>query len=245
MHCKNCGHTVEGHFCSHCGQKTDVRRITAANFFQEVSASVFQVDKGLFYTLRELTVRPGPGLREFLDGKRKRYFKPIAYLLTLSSVYFLITRINNQNTLVEDILTGWMTGATGQGSDVVIPDIALWLVRNYAYSALLLLPVFSFASYLAFLRFGHTYLEHVVINSYITGHQAIIYSLFVIGRTMINHDIIELLPVLGAIAYTFWVYWQLFTTSSRTGNVLRSILTHVLYMIFSTILLGGVMGLAA
>ena len=233
MNCKNCGHIVDGKFCTNCGQKSNVSTVNFPNFLNEISESVFQINKGFFYTLRELTVRPGNSLREFLNGKRKYHFKPIAYVLTLSTVYFLITQITNQNTWVDDAITGWMNGATGQKSGVEIPKITTWFSKNYAYSTLLLLPVFSLASYISFLKFGKNYLEHIVVNSYITGHQAIFYSLFAIGGTFIESDVIEIFPLLVAISYTFWVYRQFFSEGNRTMNILRSIITYILYLIFS------------
>ena len=243
MKCKNCGHIVSGKYCSHCGQNSTVRRLDFSNLVEEVSGSIFQINKGFFFTLKELFVRPGKSLNEYLNGKRKNHFKPISYLLILSTVYFLITQMTNQNTWVDDLITGWMNGATGQNSKEEIPEIANWFTRNYAYSTLLLLPVFSFASYLSFYKFNKTYVEHVVINSYITGQQAIVYSLFAVVGTFIENEIIEAFPLLFVIPYTFWVFRQFFFNGSRMVNLLRSIMTYILYLIFSfglLILLAGI-----
>lgn len=244
MKCKNCGHIVDGKFCSHCGQNSAVRSINFSNFIQEVSESVFQVDRGFFYTLIALWVRPGKSLHEYLDGKRKNYFKPIAYLLTLSTVYFLISQMTNQNTWIDDLITGWMSGAAEQNSAVEIPKMAQWFAKNFAYSTLLLLPVFSLASYWSFSKFGNNYLEHVVVNSYITGQQAIIYSFFAIVGAFIESEIIELFPLLLAVLYTFFVYWQFFPNENRAKHILRSILTYTLYLIFSAVLLLLLVGIS-
>jgi len=238
MNCKNCGLRVEGNFCSHCGQKASIGRITVANFLHEVSESIFQINRGFFYTLGELFVRPGKSIDEFLQGKRKRHFKPIAYLIALSTAYFLTTQITGQNTWVGDIITGWMNHATEQDANADLPEVATWFLTNYAYATLLLLPVFSLASYLSFFPFGKTYLEHIVINSYITGQQAIFYTLFIVVSTVIDSYIVGALPLFIAIAYTFWVYWQLFPQGNRAVNILRSILTYILYLVFSVVLLG-------
>ena len=243
MNCKNCGHNIDTKFCSHCGQNSKVGRINLANFLNEVTESVFQINKGFFYTLRELFVRPGKSLKEFLNGKRKNHFKPIAYLLTISTLYFLISQITNQNTWMDDLISGWMDGVTGQTKEIQAPAILIWFSKNYAYSSLLLLPISSLASYLSFLKFGKNYLEHIVINSYITGHQAIFYSLFAILGTVIESDKIDMFPSVIAFSYTCWVFWQLFSEGNRTINILRSIMTYILYLIFSLVLLFAVMGI--
>lgn len=131
--------------------------------------------------------------------------------------------------------------ATEQDSNAEIPEIATWFLKNYAYSILLLLPVFSLASYIAFLKFDKNYLEHIVINSYITGHQAIFYSLFVIGRAFVDSVILEVLPLVFAVSYTFWVFWQFFSEGNRAKNVLRTVLTYMLYCIFCLLLLAALL----
>jgi hypothetical protein len=243
MNCKNCGHIITGKFCSHCGQNSKVGRINLPNFLNEVSESVFQIDKGFFYTLRELFTRPGKSLKEFLNGQRKNHFKPIAYVLTLSALYFLITQITNQKTWMDDLIAGWVNGASGHAQVPRVSKILIWFSKNYAYASLLLLPIFSLASYLAFFKCGTNYLEHIVINSYITGHQAIFYSLFAMVGTVIKSDVIEVFSLLVAISYTGWVFWQFFSEGNRTINILRSIMTYILYLIFSIVLLFALMGI--
>lgn len=243
MNCRNCGHKIDGKFCSNCGQNSKVGRINLATVLNEFSEGVFQINKGFFYTLRALFARPGKSLQEFLDGKRKNHFKPIAYVLTLSTLYFLITQVTHQNTWIDDAITGWMNGATEESSRAGIPKIATWFAKNYAYTTLILLPLFSLASYLSFLKFGKNYLEHFVINSYITGQQAILYSLFAIGKTVIGSDAIEAFSLFVAISYTFWVFWQFFSEGNRMMNILRSIMTYVLYLIFSLGFLLALMGI--
>lgn len=161
----------------------------------------------------------------------------------MSTVYFFITQITNQNTWIGDLVTGWMTGASESDTNAEIPEVANWFLANYAYLTFLLLPVFSLASYISFLKFRKNYLEHIVVNSYITGQQAIFYLLFAIGSSVIDSDVMEIVPVLLAVSYAFWVFWQFFSQGNRAMNVLRSILTYILYFTFSLILLGILIGI--
>lgn len=243
MNCKNCKNKVNGNFCSNCGQNSNVNRINFSNFKNELLESVFQINRGFFFTLRELFTRPGNSLNEYLNGKRKSHFKPLTYLLTLSTLYFLTTQMTNQNTWIDDSITGWMNGVTGQNPELEIPEMAKWFASNYAYTTIFLLPVFSLASYFSFLKFGKNYLEHIVLNSYVTGHQAIIYSFFAITGTFIKSDVLEGVSLLVAILYTFWVFKQFFLGDSIMLNILRTIMTYILYLIFSLgllIMLAGI-----
>jgi len=243
MTCKNCGHSIEGNYCSHCGQKANVKRIDLPYFLSEFSESFFQIDKGFFYSIKQLLVRPGTSIKEYLSGKRKKYFKPIAYVITLSTLYFVATEVTDQNTWIDDAITGFMNGVRGENEEATIPDVINWFSKNYGYTTLLLLPVFSLASYLSFYKFKANYLEHIVINSYVTGTQAIFYSVFVIFGTFIDAEIVEVIPFFLSVFYNFLVFWQTFSEENRLVNVFRTSIAYLLYSIFATIILVSIMAL--
>jgi hypothetical protein len=243
MNCKNCGLSLSGKFCSHCGQNSKVGKIDFTSFINDFSESILQIDKGFFYTITELFLRPGRMLDDFLNGKRKNHFKPIAYVLTLSSVYFLITQVNNQSTWIDDMVSGYLNGSTGKNTIAELPLFVTWFLKNYAYSMLILLPVFSLASFLSFFKFDKSYIEHIVINSYITGQQTIIYSFFAIAANLVESSIIEAVPFLLAISYTILVFWQLFSKGNRLINILRTIMTYILYLIFSIMVIMILIGI--
>lgn len=233
LNCKNCNRKIQENFCSFCGQKTKVGKINFVNFLNEVSESVFQIDKGFFYTLKELFVRPGHSIREYLEGKRKNHFKPIAYAITISTVYFLITQFGGGETILDNAVKGYENAMNDNELQSNKLLVFKWFAKNYAYTTLLLIPLYSFASYLAFRRFGYNYLEHLILNAYIVGQQAIFYSIFALFSINVttekNKDIFVSIAVLFSIIYAFYVFWQFFHKSKRISIVFRSILTYVLY----------------
>ncbi len=237
MNCKNCGNEFEGNFCNFCGQSSKVTKINLDSFFKEVSFSVFQINRGLFYTFKELLVRPGYTVKDFLAGKRKNHFKPVHYALTLSTLYFIISYLFGENTWMNETIIGISEGTKDFGNGIKLPSILTWFSEHFAYATLFLLPIFSFTSYLSFLRFKTNYLEHIVLNSYIIGQQAFIYTIFVPLKKGINSEFIGLIPIIISIAYAFWMFWQFFDKGSRIKNMLRSVLTYILYFIFCLILL--------
>ncbi|WP_439473722.1 DUF3667 domain-containing protein [Algoriphagus formosus] len=243
MNCKNCGNPVEGNFCAHCGQSRQVGRINFSNFLQELSTTVFQIDRGLFFTIWEMVIRPGVSLRNFLEGKRKPYFKPFAYLLTLSTVYFLLAELTDQSTWLDDFYSGWMSGASDFEQESNAEIVLAWFVKNYRLSTLFLLPIYSFASFLSFRKFGYNYLEHIVINSYITGQQALFYSLCILGEAIFQNQFFENISIIFSIGYTIWVFWFLFNQAKPPGRVFRTLLTYLLYAIFGAILLFAAMAI--
>lgn len=239
MECKNCSEHFEGNFCPNCGQSATVELLNAKNFLKEISGSVFQINRGLLFTIRELFLRPGLSIRNYLEGKRKPYFKPIAYAFTLSTIYFLFARLFGSETFINAFATGWSNGATDQEINGRGVELLNWFVANYGYTVLLLLPVFALASHLAFRKFRLNYLEHMVLNAYITGHQALLSVLFVILAAMIGeHDYLDIASLTVTIAYSTWVFWQFFADASRAGVFVRTFLTYLLYLVLATVFTG-------
>ena len=219
----------------HCGQNSRVDKINLSNLLKELSDNIFQINYGFFFTIKELFIRPGHSIREFIIGKRKNHFKPISYTLVLSTVYFIFSQIIDKKTFLAEFISGFSESARekGLGSFNFFSTTLDWLINNHAYTTLFLIPLYSLASYIAFLGKGYNYLENVVINSYIIGQQAIIYSIFLIPSIFIANDYyIELAAVIFSITYAFWAFRTFYIKSGITETTLRSALIYFLNFVF-------------
>ncbi len=87
-----------------------------------------------------------------------------------------------------------------------------------------------------FSKFGKNYLEHIVLNAYITGQQSIIYASCSLLTLVVDSTVVGTLPLLLSVSYTFLVFWQFFAGGNRAMNILRTVLTYALYMVLSLVL---------
>lgn len=237
MKCKNCDQNIDTNFCPNCGQSAKVGEINLSYFLQEMTDSLFQINRGFFFTMRELFIRPGESIREYLSGKRRNHFKPVAYVLTLSTIYFIISRQLNLETFLGDLLVGFSNGATQQNADDRQIEVLNWFVSNYAYTMLMLLPMYALTTFLAFKRSGVNYLEHFILNAYIIGQQAIIYSISaLVSLTGIKDDILVNITLLITVSFAIRVFWQFFSETGRISLILRSFLSYILSFIFMILL---------
>ena len=229
--CKNCSQRFEGAFCNNCGQDARVRRIDSTYIVDEVTNNLFQLNRGLFFTMKRLALKPGDSIKEFLEGKRKQYVKPLSYVLVTSALYVLTTFFLGLNTFFQDFTEGFTSGVTDEGDAVAaaILNILTWLTNNHTYTVLLTLPLFSAASYLAFKRSRYNYFEHLILNMYITGQQMLIYLLS--SFTVVEDSITEAIPSLLGIAFSFWAFYQFFRNHKPFVRILLTILTYVLFFI--------------
>lgn len=141
MNCKNCQKPITANYCPNCGQKADVSRVNFQYVAKELTEGVFQLEYGLFYTIRELFIRPGATIRSFLAGQRKRYFKPIAFTLLLSTLYVLISEFAEVDTFLTEAMNGIAAGLSDNNSEATLAvSLIQWLAKNHAATTLLLLP---------------------------------------------------------------------------------------------------------
>ena len=50
-------------------------------------------DRGILYTVRELLLRPGKTVRQFIQEDRNRLVKPIVFIIVCSLIYSLIQQV--------------------------------------------------------------------------------------------------------------------------------------------------------
>ena len=85
--CAGCGATIEGSYCSVCGQRR-VGRITFRRVFSQ-AASNLTIDSAFLRTLIGMTTHPGRVAREYVEGRRKAYMNPLKYTFVIATVFAL------------------------------------------------------------------------------------------------------------------------------------------------------------
>ncbi|APZ44944.1 hypothetical protein BW723_00970 [Polaribacter reichenbachii] len=92
MNCKNCQNPLKenAHFCENCGAKVVIDKITFKNLFLDFFINVFGFDSKFFLTIRTIFITPEKILKEYLDGVRKRYMNPFAFLAVSAGISLLV-----------------------------------------------------------------------------------------------------------------------------------------------------------
>jgi len=88
--CLNCGHPVEAHFCSHCGQENIEPRQPFHYLFTHFFEDLTHYDSKFWKTIKFLLFHPGRLTREFLAGRRMRYVPPVRLYIFLNFITFLL-----------------------------------------------------------------------------------------------------------------------------------------------------------
>lgn len=243
--CKNCENIFEGNFCNLCGQNSHTHKINFHYVVHEIQHSIFHVDGGIFYTIKELTKRPGNSIREFIEGKRVKHFKPVTYVIILSIIHSFLEHKINKNPFIEDGLLGVLkslrdNNKVNNGNF----EIFEWLIHHYSYTALLLIPIFSLSSWIAFKKSKYNYFENLTLNTFLFGQVTLIFIVSLpLSMIFKDNSNIDLVRLLLSVIFTFGAYFQFFNTINKFSRVLNTLLTYILFVFFSMILLAILVGI--
>lgn len=229
--CKNCEHTFEGNFCSNCGQKTNTVRLNWHFVKEELQYTFLHINKGFLYSVKQLLTRPGDTVREFLEGKRVKHYKPILLVFVLAGLNGLLSQKIDYHAFMPK----------NDAKNIVaneMPKMMNWIFSHYAVVELALLPLFSLCSWLAFKKYGYNYIENIIINCFASA-QRLTFGLITIpimylidSKYLISVSSLMSIPVYGL---TIWLYLQLYK-NHKIGNV---ILRLLLFGIMATVVFIG------
>src|SRR5689334_22690171 len=103
-HCKNCGAKSDGSYCSNCGQKIKIERITFNYIWHAFFHFFTHLEKGFLYTSVQMLRAPGKTTKEFIEGKRIRHQPPVSYFLIWITAYILLLyfyeKVIGQNVVI-------------------------------------------------------------------------------------------------------------------------------------------------
>lgn len=97
--CLNCNAELSGNFCANCGQKAALGRITFKETLYSFMSASFALEGPLLYTIKGLILRPGKVFREYFSGKRKTYYKPVAFFILMTAFYIILRTMINFDPL--------------------------------------------------------------------------------------------------------------------------------------------------
>ncbi len=84
--CANCHDLYKGAFCPRCGQSAKIGRYSLKTAFKNFIDVWGLGNRGMFRTIRDLTLRPGYMIRDYLGGMQMSYFPPFKMFFLLAAL---------------------------------------------------------------------------------------------------------------------------------------------------------------
>ncbi|MEO9482543.1 MAG: DUF3667 domain-containing protein [Ekhidna sp.] len=162
-HCLNCQAEITENYCSVCGQSAKVQRITFRETLDDFFSSSFALEGQLLSTIKLMVVNPGLLLRSFIAGKRKSYYKPVAFFVLLSAVYLIV-----RSVLDYDPLDGQVQLNNADESSKLFKDAARFMVTHINHIMFFLVFAIGFSNKLFFYR-KYNLAEYLTVGFYVSG----------------------------------------------------------------------------
>ena len=256
--CTTCGTQYEGNYCPRCGQSSKIGRYSFKNAFLLFLDVWGLGNRGMFRTIRDLILRPGYMIRDYLQGMQMAYFPPFKLFFLLIALSLLVEsglnvkgvnrfeesmemfdKIELENTQKVDEVGKQVT------SDFLkkTREATIWINNHMTIVLLVLLLLFTGPLYLFFrhcpnlpdMRFS----EFFVAIIYFTDMWNI-YSIIVafLGISLYYESFIPILaiiPLKQLSGYSYWrTIWKTFLALVIFGGAFYAILIGNYAFMFAT-----------
>jgi hypothetical protein len=192
-HRQNCEAPPPRRGCAPCGQRATRGRLPLRGLWGEFAQQFLALDRGLWFTVVQLTIRPGDVIRRYLAGQRRRFVGPVSYLFFATALLLVVTQLLLGDRDVERYRASvsYMT-EPGRREALMSPRQAdayarlMYELSQYMTAMTVAMAVpFSVALWRVFRRAGINLAESAVFALYAFGHACVLYvPLEVISATL-------------------------------------------------------------
>ncbi|MGG6461934.1 DUF3667 domain-containing protein [Solilutibacter silvestris] len=230
--CANCLRAIDAtdqRFCPGCGQPTPAHRIDWHFISHELEHSVLHMDRGILFTLRQLVLRPGDLIRDYIEGRRANLVKPLLLLMILSAAIVFLSSMQGVGTMAVQF-----DGAS-VSQDKIFRLVDDWMTAHFALVTILLLPLEALAFKLVFRGAqGLNYPEWLVIIAFLTAQTMMLWILALLLQRWMPH--LPQWAVLLSMVYGVFSLVQFFRDEPRWKTVLRSLGSYLVFIVMNQVL---------
>lgn len=226
--CKNCNHIYTGHYCNNCGQSAATHRLNFHFLWHEIQHGLFHFDQGILYSVKQLFTRPGHTIREFIEGKRVKHFKPISLVIVLATLYGLLYHYFHISFVVAPA-----NNSPEAGIDAV--KFNEWIGTHYAWTTLLTIPLYTIGTSIAFRKQSYNLVEYFILNTFKAAqklfvHLALFPLLYYFNGTP-TMKTLSLVIYLIDVVFIYWTNAQFFNKLSLKKSLLLTLLSQLIFLI--------------
>lgn len=222
--CKNCDTAFQGQYCPECGQKSSVARVTLKHVFTELRQHFINFDQGFLFTIKQLMLRPGHAIREYLEGKRVHFIKPVRFVFWMTTINFLLFHyLQLDRWMMENIAKD-----RSEKQRQFTEGFMQYLFDHPVLVQVIMIPSVAFFSWLFARKRGYNYAEHLVLSAYVMAGLSFLGlfngPLFLLFKDVVPLGWYTLTSMFLWVGYQAWTYQQFFKFRQWYTGILRSLL---------------------
>ena len=94
--CKSCGAPQTSRYCPECGEQRLTPKLRSVGYIlRDLFKDITEVDGKVWLTLRKLLFSPGSIDRDFWEGRRKIYMRPITLFLLINVLFVMFSSLSD------------------------------------------------------------------------------------------------------------------------------------------------------
>ena len=218
-YCQNCGSELarNQNYCSHCGQEARTSRLTLTQLWHDLLHALTHLDRSVLSFLWPLLTKPGYVARDYVAGKRKRYFRPLSWLVVTVGL-----------VSAEIVVSGFQVAIANNPSP--LPNV---LQSHVNLVFLFQVPLLALFCRLLFWRDGFNSAEFLVLAAYTVSVRTLFFGVVLVPLSSIFHPnhTEQVLAV-----YASFIVWagyfgfavSQFSTGGRTVASFKGVLAAIL-----------------
>lgn len=230
--CLNCSTPLTGNFCVECGQPASTHRFTLRHIMlHDMIHGLVHLNKGFFFSVKELFTRPGTSTREYVEGKRVNHLNYLSLLVIIILGYSLVEHA-----------TPFHYADLSDTDKEVMNSMELLLKDHPKILFIGVIPFYALFSFLFFRKAKQNYAEHFVLNTFKASANLVLNIIFLAIVSFVKSAAVVgginqalSLIVLGYATFFYYQYFSVFY-QNKILLVLRSFLCSLL----STLLVVGI-----
>ena len=167
--CATCGTHYEGNYCPRCGQSAKIGRYSFKKAFLLFLDVWGLGNRGMFRTIRDLILRPGYMIRDYLQGMQMAYFPPFKMFFLLVALSLIVeTGLNvkmenrlkstqeqfaqgvNNAFAEKDNSSVTVADSSDSVQDFISHEVNDWMMKHISIVTIVFLLLFSGPLYLFF-----------------------------------------------------------------------------------------------
>jgi hypothetical protein len=235
-HCKNCATELQGEFCFHCGQKLIEGRLTVKVLLSNFFIAIVNLEKGFLHTAKLLFVDPQKIIRDVWNRVNMPYTPAFRYVLIWATLAVIV----NVGLGVFDLQEAQMKETFGvqENSKTARMQIEIMetMKKYMSFVMIMIVPFLAIGSHRLFKKEGFNYAEHLIMNTYFMGQQALIGIPFMFIMILLP-QLTQYYMFIGIIinglylAYAFKSVFELSNGQAIWRGILTYIIGYLLYMV--------------
>ncbi len=222
--CRNCNNEISENFCPNCGQPAKLKRIDKHYISHEI-LHLLHFEKGFLYTVKELLLRPGNTIREFINENRQKNMKPVAFLIftslifTLTAYYFHVDKTYNEQAKL-------------QIESSSINGMMQWVQTHYGYANIMQGIFIAFILKLFFRKYKYNFFEIIILLCFVMGQGMLLLTIENLFFGLLSAQAYQIILVIISFGYTAWAIGQFFDPK-KLSSYLKAFLAYLLgYSLF-------------